>query len=272
MYPRSSNKPAQAAGMLRAGLDLPDDAELALAAASHSGEPEHVRHVRRMLSRHSLDENALRCPPDWPLSEDARNEREGKQRITMNCSGKHAAMLITCVHREWSIEDYLSPKHPLQVALHDTVVELGGEPIATTGVDGCGAPLFAFSLTGLARLFTRLVTAEPGEAPRRVADAMRAHPWFVAGTDREDTKLMRAVPGLLSKAGAEGVIALALPDGRSAAVKIADGAARARVPVAVGALRALGVRNEELDSLAEEPLFGGGKPVGAVRLLPGVFA
>jgi L-asparaginase II len=276
MYPRSSVKPAQAAGMLYAGLDLPDDADLALAAASHNGEPDHIARARGILSRHELDENALQCPPDWPLLADARDERAAAglraQPITMNCSGKHAAMLATCAQRGWSTEDYLSPKHPLQVVLHETVMELSGEPIATTAVDGCGAPLFAFSLTGLARLFGRLVTAAPGEVPRRVADAMRAHPWLVAGTDREDKKLMEAVPGLLSKAGAEGVIAIALADGRSAAAKISDGAARARVPVAVGALRALGVHNEALDALAEEPLLGGGKPVGAARLLPDVFA
>jgi L-asparaginase II len=276
MYPRSSVKPAQAAGMLYAGLDLPDDADLALAAGSHNGEPDHIARARQILSRHELDETALQCPPDWPLLASARDQRAaaglGAQPIAMNCSGKHAAMLATCVQQGWSTEDYLNPKHPLQVVLHDTVTELSGEPIATIAVDGCGAPLFAFSLTGLARLFGRLVTAAPGEVPRRVADAMRAHPWLVAGTGREDKKLMEAVPGLLSKAGAEGVIALALPDGRSAAVKISDGAARARVPVAVGALRALGVHNEALDALAEEPLLGGGNPVGAVRLLPGVFA
>ncbi|MGP4016813.1 asparaginase [Saccharopolyspora sp. 5N708] len=266
MFPRSSLKPAQAAGMLRAGLELPPP-DLALAAASHSGEPEHVRRVRAILSRHGLTEAALQCPPDWPLNQQARAARADKQRSTMNCSGKHAAMLATCALRGWSTEDYLDPKHPLQIVISDTVVELAGEPIATTGVDGCGAPVFAVSLTGLARLFRQLAIGE-----RQVADAMRAHPWLVAGTDREDTRLMRGVPGLVSKGGAEGVIAVALPDGRAVAVKIADGANRARLPVAAGALRSLGVRSAELDALAEEPLLGGGKPVGALRLLPDVFA
>ncbi|MDR7302202.1 asparaginase [Haloactinomyces albus] len=279
MFPRSSNKPAQVAGMLRAGLDLPDDADLAMAAASHNGEPAHLFRIRELLDRHDLAEDALQCPADWPLREADRDERaaerSGKQRITMNCSGKHAAMLATCVQRGWTTEDYLDAKHPLQVTLHGTIAGLAGEPIAATSVDGCGAPLLAMSLTGLARSFTNLVTA--GHPQRRVADAMRTHPWLVAGTGREDTRLMQAVPGLLSKSGAEGVLAMALPDGHAIAMKISDGAARARVPVAIGALRALGradageVDSEELAALAEEPLFGGGKPVGTVRLLSGVF-
>ncbi|RCW47050.1 asparaginase [Halopolyspora algeriensis] len=279
MYPRSSNKPAQAAGMLRAGLDLPEDADLAVAAASHSGEPAHLLRIRDLLQRHGLTEAALQCPTDWPLRETERDERaaerSGKQRITMNCSGKHAAMLATCVQRGWAVEDYLDPKHPLQVTLHNTIAELAGEPIVATGVDGCGAPLLSISLTGLARSFANLVPS--GSPQRRVADAMRAHPWLVAGTEREDTRLMQAVPGLLSKSGAEGVLAMALPDGHAVAIKISDGAARARVPVAVGALRAFGpgnaggVDDEWLTALAEEPLLGGGKPVGTVRLLPGAF-
>ncbi|WP_263250084.1 asparaginase [Saccharopolyspora rosea] len=267
MYPRSSLKPAQAAGMLRAGVELPEP-DVALGAASHSGEDGHLERVREVLERYGLTEDDLQCPPDWPLGTAARDARAtagfGKQRITMNCSGKHAAMLATCVQRGWSTEDYLSPKHPLQQVIQDTVVELADEPVAVTSVDGCGAPLFAISLTGLARLFQ-------GIRGLPVADAMRAHPWLVAGTGREDTELMGAVPGLVSKIGAEGVIAFALPDGRAVAVKISDGADRARLPVAVGALRALGVRSAELDELAESPLLGGGQPVGTVRLLPGIL-
>lgn len=275
MYPRSSNKPAQAAGMLRAGLTLPEDADVALAAASHSGEPGHVSRARDILSRHGLDEEALQCPPDWPLREQSRDERVaegvGKARITMNCSGKHAAMLATCVQQDWSTEDYLDPKHPLQVVLHDAVVDFSGEPVAVTSVDGCGAPLFAFSLTGLARLFAGMVGAVEGTPERRVADAMRAHPWLVAGTGREDVALMHAVPGLLSKVGFEGILAVALPDGRAIAVKTSDGTSRARVPVVVGALNALGVHNDALDALAEQPVFGGADQVGTVRMIPGLF-
>ncbi len=275
MYPRSSNKPAQATGMLRAGLELPEQADLALAASSHSGESAHIARVRELLRRNGLSEDALRCPRDWPLNEAARDERAergfGRQRIAMNCSGKHSAMLATCVQRGWSLDDYLDPKHPLQAELHATVTELAGEPIAATSVDGCGAPLFAISLSGLARMFSHHVTASPDLPRRRVADAMRAHPWLVSGSGRADSKLMSAVPGLLSKEGVEGVLALTLPDGHGIAIKIEDGAARARLPVAVATLRTLGLDVGELEALAEEPLFGGGERVGAVRPIPGVL-
>jgi len=275
MYPRSTVKPAQALAMLRAGLELSDEADLALAAASHNGEPEHAERAAKVLRAHGLDESALQCPPDWPGHEPARLARiadgSGRQRLTMNCSGKHAAMLATCVQRGWSTADYLDPEHPLQQGVRAAIAELSGAQITGSTVDGCGAPLFAISLTGLARLFRGLVTGD--EQARRVADAMRAHPWLVGGTDREDTELMRAVPGLLSKSGAEGVQALALPDGRAVAAKVTDGAARARLPIAVGALRELGVSGDgaALDRLAEEPLLGGGEPVGSVRLVPGAL-
>ncbi|MFC7344700.1 asparaginase [Saccharopolyspora griseoalba] len=264
MYPRSALKPAQAAGMLRAGLELPE-ADLALAASSHSGEEAHVAAVRALLERFELTPDALRCPPDWPMDEAARDARDSKLRITMNCSGKHAGMLAACARNGWSTSDYLAPEHPLQSTVSATVTEMAGEPIANTAVDGCGAPLFALSLTGLARVFQNLVLKH-----RQVADAMRAHPWLVSGTGREDARLMPAVDGLVSKIGAEGVFAFALPDGRAAAIKISDGASRARLPVAVGVLRALGVPGD-LDELAEEPVFGGGEPVGSVRLLPGAL-
>ncbi|GAB3675607.1 asparaginase [Saccharopolyspora tripterygii] len=258
MYPRSSLKPAQAAGMLRCGLDLPA-ADLALAAASHSGEPEHVSRVDALLRRYSLSEDDLQCPPELPMGEAARRGAPAERRITMNCSGKHAAMLATCAINGWPRADYLDPKHPLQLAIAETVVDLADEPIARTSIDGCGAPLFALSLTALARIFQRLVTTQIG-------DAMREHPWLVAGTDREDTRLMSAVPGLISKIGAEGVFAFALPDGHAAAIKIADGSGRARLPVATDLLAALGV--EGLDDLAESPVLGGGEPVGTIRLIP----
>lgn len=264
MYPRSALKPAQSAGMLRAGLELPAE-DLALATASHSGEEGHVAAVRALLERFELSTADLRCPPDWPMNEAARDARDAKLRVTMNCSGKHAGMLAACARNGWSTSDYLAISHPLQETIASTVAEMAGEPIANTAVDGCGAPLFAVSLTGLARVFQNLVGGH-----RLVAEAMRAHPWLVSGTGREDARLMPAVDGLVSKIGAEGVFAFALPDGRAAAIKISDGADRARLPVAVGVLRCLGVSGD-LDDLAELPIYGGGEPVGSVRLLPGVL-
>jgi L-asparaginase II len=183
----------------------------------------------------------------------------------MNCSGKHAAMLATCVHNDWPVHDYLDPAHPLQQRIRDTHVELAGEPVTVTVVDGCGAPQFGISLRGLARAFAALVTAPPGSPPRRVADAMRARPDLVGGTGRDVTRLMSGAPGVLAKDGAEGVYAAALPSGAAVAVKIADGAARARMPVLVAALRRLGLEAHVLDELATHPVLGGGEQVGTLH-------
>jgi L-asparaginase II len=275
MFPRSSNKPLQATAMLLAGLVLADEADLALACASHSGEPEHVRRALGVLASAGLTEDDLRCPPDLPLhrptAEAVLAGGGGRRRAFMNCSGKHAAMLATCVANGWSTADYTDPAHPLQLAVAATLAAAAGEPVAATAVDGCGAPLYAIGLTGLARAFASLTVAREGSAGRRVADAMRAHPYLVAGTGREDTRLMAAVPGLVCKAGAEGVHAAALPDGRAVALKIEDGAERARLPVMVAALRRLGIDGTGLDDLAEEPVMGGGRPVGCARLIPGAL-
>ncbi|WP_033290107.1 asparaginase [Amycolatopsis jejuensis] len=264
MFPRSSNKPLQAVGMVRAGL-AHDGADLALTCGSHSGEPGHVERVSAMLSAAGLTPSALACPPMFPLHEPSMRAAVEPLRITMNCSGKHAGMLATCVAAGWPTDGYEDPAHPLQRAIAKTVEELTGEPIAATGVDGCGAPLFAFSLTGLARSFGKLVQADEGSPERLVADAMRAHPWLVAGTDREDTQLMDGVPGLLSKGGAEGVLAFALADGTAAALKIADGNNRACAPLAVAVLEHLGADVSALGDLVP-PVFGGGREVGQLRV------
>lgn len=268
MFPRSSNKPMQAAGMLRRGLSL-DGELLALTTASHSGEDFHVDGVRKVLASAGLAESDLRCPPSWPLDEATAHRLiksgEGPSRIRMNCSGKHAAMLNTCVVNGWSTADYLSPEHPLQVALRDTVAGLAGEQVTHTGVDGCGAPLFAISLTGLARAFRALALADPGTPERRVADAMLAHPAWVSGTSADGSKLMSAIPGLILKSGAEGVDAFALPDGRAAAVKLDDGAMRARAPVTAAILRHLGISVPA--GLATIEVTGGDATVGEVRPL-----
>jgi L-asparaginase II len=267
-FPRSANKPLQATGMLRCGLDL-DGELLALASASHSGEDFHIDGVRKILSGAGLTEADLRCPPSWPLDpETARRlmtSGEGMSRIRMNCSGKHSAMLATCVRNGWDPAGYLAPGHPLQQALRRTVEDLAGEPVTATGVDGCGAPLFALTLGGLARAFRELVIAAPGRAERRVADAMRAYPEWTSGTIRDERLLMDAVPGLLIKGGAEGVDAFALADGRAGAVKIDDGAHRGRTPVTVATLRLLGAVVP--DELATAPVIGGEAEVGVIRVV-----
>jgi L-asparaginase II len=263
VFPRSSNKLMQAVGMLRVGLRLDDPADRALVAASHSGEPFHVDRVRAMLRAGGLSEDDLQCPPSLPLAAHANG---GPSRVHMNCSGKHTGMLLTCRTAGWSIEDYREPDHPLQKALRVAVEDLAAESVSAVGVDGCGAPVLAISLTGLARAYLRAVSAPEGTPERTVADAMRAHPDLVSGTGREDQRLMRGVAGLLSKGGAEGVIAVALPNVGAVALKIDDGAERARLPVLVAALRTLGVADAPvLAELAESPVLGGGQPVGSVR-------
>jgi L-asparaginase II len=266
ILPRSANKPLQATAMLRCGLGL-DSELLALAAASHSGEDFHADGVRKILSSAGLTEDDLRCPPSWPVDTGTAQRLiargEAMSRIRMNCSGKHAAMLATCVQNGWPTDGYLAPDHPLQQAIRQTVEELAGQKSAATGVDGCGAPLFALTLAGLARAFRALVLAAPGTPERRVADAMRAYPEWTSGTARDELRLMSAVPGLLVKSGAEGVDAFAFGDGRSGAIKIDDGAQRARTPVTVAALRLLGLVVP--DELATVPVTGSDRQVGEVR-------
>ena len=272
VFPRSSNKPIQAAAMLSCGLDL-DGKLLALAAASHSGEDFHVAGVREILAGAGLAPDALQCPPDLPMDEAAQRDLlrggGGPDRLHMNCSGKHAAMLATCVAAGWPTASYRDPDHPLQVQIRLMLEQLAGEPVAAAGVDGCGAPLFAISVIGLARAFLALVRAAPGTPERRVADAMRAHPEWTSGSSRPERALMAAVPGLLLKSGAEGVEAFALADGRAAAFKIDDGTQRARPAVTVALLRALGTDPgllAGLGALAAPPVLGGGQVVGEIQV------
>jgi L-asparaginase II len=280
VFPRSCNKPLQAVGMLRAGIDV-DDRQLALIAASHSGLDEHVAIARSILTGVGLDEQALANTPGLPVDEQASRallaSGGGPDRLHQNCSGKHAGMLAACIAAGWPLSGYLDPDHPLQCVLRGTVEELTGEEVEAIGVDGCGAPLFAVSLTGVARAFVELVRAAAGTSKHRealatpagrVANAMRAHPEVVGGPDRAVTRLMRGVPGLLAKDGAEGAFVAALPDGRAAAVKVADGASRAAAPVLVAALRALGLDAAVFDELATTPIYGGGRVVGEVRAVP----
>ena len=273
VLPRSCNKPLQAVGMLRAGLDL-DGELLALAAASHSGEAFHLEGARRILASAGLDESALQTPPDYPIDDQAREEyiRAGgaKSPLAMNCSGKHAAMLATCVVNGWDTATYLDPEHPLQVAIAETFADLTGEKVAVVAVDGCGAPLLSTSLGGLARAFRTVALATSG-AEKRVADAIRTHPEFTSGSRRDEATLLRAIPGAIGKAGAESCYAVALADGRAVALKTDDGAPRVRPVLMAAALERLGVtRDDDVDADAVRrtgvvELLGGGRPVGEIR-------
>ena len=155
-----------------------------------------------------------------------------------------------------------------QVAIAHTLGELAGEPVGVIGVDGCGAPVMAQSLVGLARSFRSMALAEPGTPAGRVAAAVRAHPEYVGGSRRDVTELIRAVPGLIAKDGAEAVYAAALPDGQAMALKIGDGGQRARPVVMAEALRVAGVPASVLEPFREAAVLGHGEPVGAVTALP----
>ena len=273
ILPRSCNKPLQATAMLEAGLRL-DGELLALASASHSGEDFHLDGVRRILAGAGLGEQALQTPADYPIDDQAREEllRSGGTRssIAMNCSGKHAAMLATCVANAWDTSTYLAPDHPLQVAIRHRFAELTGEPVEAVATDGCGAPLLSASLTGLARAFRTMALAGSG-APRRVAEAIRAHPEFTSGSRRDEAALLRAVPGSIGKAGAESCYVVALADGRAVALKTDDGAPRVRPVLMAAALERMGVPEEAgVDGAVVRrtgtlELLGGGRPVGEIR-------
>ncbi|WP_459385865.1 asparaginase [Arthrobacter humicola] len=277
-YPRSALKPLQAVAMVRAGLDLPDEL-LALAAASHSGAASHRDGAGRILKLHGLTPADLENSTDLPYGAREREDWLGgggqATQLTQNCSGKHAAMAATCVINGWPVQGYLDRAHPLQQLVARTVADLTGEDPQRTTTDGCGTPLFALTLRGMARAFGRLAAAaasgsrsgetEAGAAEAAVGRAMRRHPEMVAGEDRDVTALMRLVPGLLAKDGFEGVQLVGLPDGRALAVKVSDGGDRARMPVTVRVLAALDVDTSPLARLAATPVLGGSRPVGLLQ-------
>ena len=242
--PRSAAKPLQAAAMARLGLTLAPDL-LALSAASHSGEAFHLDGVQRILDTCGCTEDDLRNPADRPYDPVERAVWIARglpaRRLAHNCSGKHAAMLATARLRGWSTPDYLDRHHPLQRAIAATVEDLAGEKIAHTTVDGCGTPLFAVSLQALTRAVGRIAAASPAAPEGLVAEAIRTHPEMVAGSRRDTTALMRAIPGLIAKDGFEAVQVAALPDGTAIGIKIADGSDRARLPVTAAALAMAGI-------------------------------
>jgi L-asparaginase II len=251
IYPRSAVKPLQATAVLGTGLALEGE-ELVLAAASHAGTPAHVAVVERMLSAAGLDEDALQCPRDWPLDDASRAAATTRRRITMNCSGKHAAFLWASVNSGWATADYLDPAHPMQRAVAATVADYAGERVSHWGVDGCNAPTPVISLTGLARSFGRLAASD---SP--LPAAILAHPWAIDGPGRENAVTIEKT-GLIAKLGAEGVLVLATTAGQVAAVKILDGTIRARTMVGLELLVREGiVPREAADAVLDATLEPG---------------
>jgi L-asparaginase II len=282
---RSCAKPFQAMPLLASGA--PDalgwgDEQIAVACASHGGEPEHLAVVGRMLEKLELDESALACGAHTPLT--ARGARllaesVGKpSRKQYNCSGKHTGMLALARQRGWPLKGYQADGHPVQDACLATVAEWSGVPVNLIGkgIDGCGVTTFALPLVAMARAFSRLAVAfgEGESDAARIVRAMTRNPFLVGGTERFDTVLMAEADGrILAKVGAEGVHTVALLDsGVAFAVKAEDGAQRAQYPAVVRLLRqlgALGALDQDLSpALArfeEEPLFNTrGERVGEV--------
>ena len=271
ILPRSANKPFQATAMVELGLDLPPSL-LALACASHAAEPMHVEGVSAILGLAGLDLSALGTPADWPLDPEVRSawllSGLPPSPVGMNCSGKHAAMLVTAAGRGWSIGDYLSPSHVLQMSILDRFATWTGAEPWTVAVDGCGAPLLGTSLSGLARGMTALASEaslDSSSAAASVLSSMAAFPEMVGGTRLAVTRFMQAVPGLVAKNGAEGVYVGLLPSGGAVAMKAMDGAARAQEAGFAGLLVAAGVDASLLDDMLSVPVLGGGRQVGEVR-------
>ncbi len=261
IFPRSTVKSFQAAAMVRNGLEL-EPRLLALGASSHSGSAEHIVAVREILATVRLDESALQCMLDKPLG-DAERRAYGDQaptRIAMNCSGKHAAMLATCVKNGWSIDNYLDADHPLQIACREELESLSGEKITLTSTDGCGAPLFLISVAGLARA-VRAITISTDPAHVKVLEASRAFPEMVAGIGRLTTVMMEEIPGLYMKDGVEAVEVASMPDGRTLVFKVSDGSLRPFRALLHAGLKLLGVES----SYHGEPVLGGGKVIGEIR-------
>jgi L-asparaginase II len=275
VFARSSMKPLQATvSFSRIDDDLPSDL-VAIGCASHNAEPDHVRAVRRLLRDGGLSPSDLRTPPDVPARHEDAREVARARPIFHNCSGKHAAMVRACAARGWPLETYREPGHPLQRAVRTAVVAATDVEHPEIGVDGCGVPVFGLPLRAMATLFARLARPERlgrlAPTAARAVTAMREHPHLVAGTGRTDTALMRAVPGVVSKGGAEALFCAAILDqGVGVAVKVADGGDRAAGPAMIHALEILGAVDatalEALGPVARRPVLGGGRPVGEIEV------
>ncbi|MGB9180601.1 MAG: asparaginase [Pyrinomonadaceae bacterium] len=293
-YMRSSCKPFQAMPLIASGAADRfgfDSREIAVACASHNGEPIHVETVAGMLRKIGLDETALKCGVHEPFSaEETRKLRERNARPSVlqnNCSGKHTGMLALALHLDAPVETYDLPESPVQILIGRAVAQFSGVPIEdlAVGIDGCGVPVFGMSVRAMALMYARLVNA-PAEfneatrdACRRISGAMISHPELVGGeSERLDTMMMRAASGrLISKIGAEGVYTIGVlpceewPRGLGFALKLEDGEdRRARPTVVIESLRQLGVlEGESLEAIAPYSRFAvrnhRGEQVGEVR-------
>ena len=260
-YPRSTIKSIQTSAMIRSGLKL-EPRLLALVSASHSGAAMHQKGALEILATVNMSEKDLQNAKDKPLGEIERRAWGNQEptRLAMNCSGKHAGMLATCVAAGWPTANYLDPAHPLQVAIKSELENLSGEEVSLTSADGCGAPLFLISLNSLARAM-RAITISTDPIHQSVVQACRDFPEMVAGENRLTTRLMREIPGLFMKEGAEGVEVATLADGRTIVFKISDGSIRPFETLMVAALAEFGINVED----KTERIYGGSEAIGSIR-------
>ena len=261
MYPRSAIKSLQAAAMVRSGLNLNDE-QLALVCASHGGTVRHQEVALEILQSVGLTESDLQNTPDRPLDHEARIAWGAKPATSLaaNCSGKHAGMLATCVTNGWDVKNYLDIDHPLQIAIAKEITELTGQKINRVSTDGCGAPLFSMSTRSIA-VAARNMRINHDPIFTKLINACLKHPEMILAEGAFDTRIMRAVPGLFVKGGAESVMLASLPDGRAIAWKISDGSNRVNGPLMKAALAKfdITIEGEEVDVL------GGGTLVGSLR-------
>ena len=267
---RSAAKPFQAAISMRMGAPIKRET-LAIACASHDGEPVHVALAGSILDDAGLTEADLGCPPNWPLKVGTSRRyaqagaTEGR-RLWHNCSGKHAAMLAACVAAGFPIDTYLAPSHPLQQEITHYLSDLAG-PIDPIGIDGCGAPVFATSALSMARAFGRL-----GNDPELaiVYQAMHAYPALVSGYGNSDAAIATEL-NAAAKRGAAGCLGIALGGGYGIAIKVWDGNETVPGVAAVAALRQLGLLSaaaeEALAPIASPLTRGGGQAVGSFKPL-----
>jgi L-asparaginase II len=288
IFPRSAVKPLQALVLLesgaagRFGVSQP---ELALACASHGGEPGHVDLVRRWLARLGLDQTALECgthpPSHAPSAERLLAAGQTADPAHNNCSGKHAAMLTVARHIGAPLAGYIAADHPVQRLVAATLAEMAGlAAMPEPATDGCGIPTYPLTLAQLARAMARLADRRALSPARRAAGleicrAMTAHPKLVAGSGRACTAIMTAAPDVVVKTGAEGVYAAALPKlGLGLALKVEDGAGRAAPVALVALLEALGALPKKASAALGEtarPILRNhaGKVVGRIEPAPG---
>lgn len=246
--------------MLKAGLTVSDE-ELAIICASHSGSASHIELVSNMLAKRDISLDLLQNAPDKPLGEKEKiawGDKSSSQ-LAQNCSGKHAGMLITSKQNNWDLKSYLEQDHPLQVAIRAEIELLSSEKVAKATFDGCGAPLFAFSLLGLAKAISKLVTSTE-KVHQQVVKACTTYPELVAGEGRLTTRMMHAIPGLFMKEGAEGIEVCALADGRVIAMKIIDGSWRPVAPIITEIFSRWGISTPD----ERVKIYGGATVIGEV--------